>query len=185
MLIGELARRAEVSAKTIRYYEDLGLLPAPRRTQSGYRHYTEDDAARLDFIARAKRLGLSLGEIAGVLAVCRAGQAPCSHVIALLDRRIAEVDRAVKELQAFRAELARVREAAAAGIPAGTVCGIIEHESLTFHEAPLYLRRSGLARRGGAKAPRTTKQRAARSANQFPRGAFHFEGVDLDLDWKL
>lgn len=151
MRIGELAHRARVSPKTIRYYEDLGLLPAPRRTESGYRQYTEDDAARLDLIARAKRLGLSLGEVAGVLAICQAGQLPCSHVIALLDRRIAEADRLVEELNAFRAELARVRQAAASGIPEGAVCGIIEHERLTFYEAPSYLRRSSLARRGSAR----------------------------------
>lgn len=185
MRIGELAHRAGVSPKTIRYYEDLGLLPAPRRTESGYRQYNEDGAARLDFIARAKRLGLSLGEIAGVLAVCQAGQAPCSHVITLLDRRIVEVDRAVEELKAFRTELARVREAAVAGIPEGAVCGIIEHESLTFSEAPSYLGRSSLARREGAMPSRLARRRAAHPAGRVPAGAFHFEGLDLDLDWKL
>lgn len=188
MRIGELAHRAGVSPKAIRYYEDLGLLPAPRRTESGYRHYTEDDAVRLDFIAKAKRLGLSLDEIAGVLAVCEEGQPPCSHVIALLDGRIAEVDRAVEELKAFRGELARVREEAAAGVPEGSVCGIIEHQTLTFSEVPAYLRGRGLAR----GKERTSRPNAARNeprtrASHVLRRAIDLEveGLDLDLDWNV
>lgn len=60
--------RTGVSAKTIRYYEDIGLLPAPARSPSGYRDYSEDAAARLGFVRAAALVGLILGEIREVLA---------------------------------------------------------------------------------------------------------------------
>lgn len=63
MQIGELAKAAEVPAKTIRYYEDIGLLPHPPRTEGGYRRYGPEAADRLRFIRKAQALGLTLSEI--------------------------------------------------------------------------------------------------------------------------
>ncbi len=80
MTIGEAARRAAVNARTLRYYERIGVLVPSARTSARYRLYTSGDLARLRFIRRAQRLGLSLAEIAAVLAVCDAGRAPCRHV---------------------------------------------------------------------------------------------------------
>lgn len=65
--ISEVAQRTGFSGPTLRYYEDIGLLPAPDRTPAGYRIYRDRDVARLDFIARAKRLGCSLDEIQGLV----------------------------------------------------------------------------------------------------------------------
>ena len=67
MKIGELAKAAKLTTKTIRFYEAEGLLPNPHRTASGYRVYGLDDAGRLHFIRKAKRLGLSLEEIRSIL----------------------------------------------------------------------------------------------------------------------
>jgi len=61
MQLGELGKRTGVNPKTIRYYEEIGLLPAPARTPSGYRQYTAEDAGRLEFIRSAKALGVALG----------------------------------------------------------------------------------------------------------------------------
>ena len=69
MKIGTLARQADVAIDTVRYYERQGLLPAPERTQSGYRSYAADDVARLRFIRRAKTLGFTLAEIRELLAL--------------------------------------------------------------------------------------------------------------------
>ena len=64
MRIGQLANEVGLNPKTLRYYEQIGLLPAPQRSPSGYRLYTAADRERLDFIAKAKAIGLTLEEIA-------------------------------------------------------------------------------------------------------------------------
>src|ERR671914_136430 len=99
MRIGELAERSGVSAKTIRYYEDIGLLPAPARLGSGYRDYEPSTLDRLAFIRAAQAVGLSLGEIRGILALRDQGATPCSHVLDLLRTRSAELDRRIAELR--------------------------------------------------------------------------------------
>jgi DNA-binding transcriptional MerR regulator len=76
MVIGELARRAGVSPRTVRFYEALGLLPAPPRSEGGYRLYGEDDLRRLRFVRRARELGLPLREIRRLLQEgCRCEEA--------------------------------------------------------------------------------------------------------------
>ena len=87
MRLGELADRAGVSAKAIRYYERIGVLPPAARTGSGYRSYEEADVARLRFIRAAQAVGLRLGEIRGVMAFRDRGEPPCDHVRALIERR--------------------------------------------------------------------------------------------------
>ena len=62
MRIGRLAETTGLTTKTIRFYESRGLLPIPARTDSGYRIYGHNEVARLDFITKAKRVGLSLGD---------------------------------------------------------------------------------------------------------------------------
>jgi DNA-binding transcriptional MerR regulator len=94
----------------VRYYERLGLLPVPARTAAGYRQYQQEAVERLRFIKSAQRLGLRLREIAELLAICDQGLCPCGHSEALLRERMAEIDAQVAELQAVRAELARVVE---------------------------------------------------------------------------
>jgi len=111
--IGELAQRAGLNPKTIRYYEEVGLLPRPARTASGYRCYGPADVARLEFIQKAKRLGLSLAAIRQVLALRQRGEQPCAYVLELLDRQLAELDRLLAALAAFRAELLALRQEAA------------------------------------------------------------------------
>ena len=98
MRIGELADRAGVSAKTIRYYEQVGLLPDPARIAAGYRIYGRADAERVGFIKGARRLGLALGEIAEILALRDHGRAPCDYVCDLLARRHADLDHAIAQL---------------------------------------------------------------------------------------
>ena len=108
MRIGEVADRAGVPAKTIRYYENLGLLPAPTRAANGYRSYDESILRRLAFIRAAQASGLTLGEIRGVLSFRERGETPCDHVRDLIDRRAAELDDRIRELTRLRAELTRL-----------------------------------------------------------------------------
>jgi MerR family copper efflux transcriptional regulator len=110
VLIGELAAANGVSAKTIRYYETIGVLDPPRRTASGYRNYDESAAERLAFVRAAQASGLTLGEIRSVVALRDRGVTPCGHVLELLNARAADLDRRIAELRRLRGELHRLVE---------------------------------------------------------------------------
>jgi MerR family transcriptional regulator, copper efflux regulator len=112
MRIGELAAVSGVTAKTIRYYEDIGVLDPPARTPSGYRQYTPEATNRLAFIRSAQAVGLSLGEIRGIVALRDRGTTPCGHVLDLITARAADLDRRISELQRLRAELGRLEDRA-------------------------------------------------------------------------
>lgn len=111
MLIGDVAQRSGVPAKTLRYYEDIGLL-SPSRTPSGYRDYDVEVLERLAFIRSAQAVGLTLGEIRGIVALRDDGQAPCGHVLELLRERSDAIARTIRELRALQAELKRLVERA-------------------------------------------------------------------------
>jgi len=105
MRISELADQAGVTSKTLRYYERIGVLPAPSRSTSGYRDYRAEALDRLGFIRAGQAVGLSLGEIRQVVALRERGDTPCDHVYQLLQRRTAELDERIDELQALRRDL--------------------------------------------------------------------------------
>lgn len=113
MKIGELADRASVSTKTIRYYESIGLLPEPDRTASGYRNYDDAATERLQFIRDAQATGLTLAEIQSVLELKDAGRNSCAHTRSLLERHLADLDDQIARLLDARHEL--VELAARAG----------------------------------------------------------------------
>jgi DNA-binding transcriptional MerR regulator len=100
--IGELATRAGVNAKTIRFYEALGVLPPPIRASNNYRIYGNDAVDMLQFIRLAQGLGLTLGEIKEIVAIRKGGQPPCEHVYRLLQDKAAELDRKLRDLRALR-----------------------------------------------------------------------------------
>jgi DNA-binding transcriptional MerR regulator len=131
MRIGELADQLGINTKTIRYYEQIRLIPLAPRTSGGYRDYTDTDAARLAFIKTAQRLGLSLEEIAEILRVRDQGQPPCAYVRDVITEQLRSIERRIAELRALRGELRELRAAAAAAdsIPEvdGATCRIIEH----------------------------------------------------------
>ncbi|MFQ5902874.1 MAG: heavy metal-responsive transcriptional regulator [Candidatus Binatia bacterium] len=128
--IGQVAKATGLTAKTIRYYELLGLLREAARTESGYRVYGDRDVARLKFITKAKGLALSLTEIKDILALYDQRQRPCIHVLALLDKKLEEIDTALRQLQKFRDELVQLREESAGHLESlsadAAICGIIE-----------------------------------------------------------
>lgn len=110
--IGELAKKVDLNTQTIRYYERIGLLPEPDRTESGYRLYEEDDERRLRFIRNARNVGLTLGEVKEVLAFHERDEPPCAYVTEAIARRSAEVERQISELTKFKNELDRLYERA-------------------------------------------------------------------------
>ena len=91
MEIRELSKLTNVPAKTIRYYEEVKLLPSPNRKPNGYRDYTESDVERLKLVAGARRLDFSLAEIKEILDLRDRGIAPCSVLLDLLDRKAKEI----------------------------------------------------------------------------------------------
>jgi MerR family copper efflux transcriptional regulator len=112
MRIGELAERARMSTKAIRYYEQIGILAPPARTPSGYRAYDQTALGRLEFVRAAQALGLTLGEIRQIIALRDHGEAPCTHVTTLLQSRAAALDRRIDQLQRLRGELLQLAERA-------------------------------------------------------------------------
>lgn len=105
MRIGQLSRDSGIPLDTIRYYERLGLLPAPARSASGYRHYGDDDVARLSFIRRAKALGFSLAEIGELLALSSAHDDDMAQVRARTAATLAGVEHRIADLERMRAGL--------------------------------------------------------------------------------
>jgi Cu(I)-responsive transcriptional regulator len=104
--IGEAARASGVTAKMVRHYESIGLLPPARRTEAGYRQYGMDDVRILQFIHRGRALGFSLDQIAGLLALWRDKQRASADVRRLALAHIDELDRKIAELEAMKRTLA-------------------------------------------------------------------------------
>jgi DNA-binding transcriptional MerR regulator len=109
MLIGEVAEVTGVSTKTLRFYEDEGLLHEPDRTAGGYRDYRPDVIDRVVFIRQAQAAGLTLNQIAEVLTIRDGGRAPCGHVARLVDDRLADVEARLAELGHTRRQLRELR----------------------------------------------------------------------------
>ncbi|MGX1127845.1 MerR family copper efflux transcriptional regulator [Streptomyces glaucescens] len=129
MRIGELATVTGLTTKTIRFYEQAGLLPAPPRTPGGYRDYPPQTVARLSFVRDAQAAGLTLAEIRSVLALRDSGQAPCAQVGELIEEHLAEIDRRMAELGQARTVLRELARRAAVTdpdtCPAGDICTIL------------------------------------------------------------
>jgi DNA-binding transcriptional MerR regulator len=112
--IGELAKQTGLSIKTIRYYESRGLLEQPPRTEGGYRLYGPEEVARLQFIQRAKLLGLTLEEIRELVelaARCNEGEI-VPRLQKVLEAKLEETERKMDELSAFRENLLYYRQRA-------------------------------------------------------------------------
>ena len=105
MNIGEAAKRSGVSAKAIRYYESIGLIPAAGRTAAGYRAYTGNEVETLRFIHRARSLGFSVAEVAGLLELWRDRSRASSDVKAIALDHVAAIEGKIAELEAIRRTL--------------------------------------------------------------------------------
>lgn len=110
MNIGEAAERSGVSAKMIRYYEEIGLIAPPGRTQAGYRVYREEDVHTLRFIRRARDLGFSVAEITELLALWRNRERASADVKRLATEKIDELERKISELGSMAQTLRHLAE---------------------------------------------------------------------------
>ncbi len=129
MTVSRAARRAGLTPKAVRLYESKGLLDPAPRTDAGYRLYQDEDVEVLRFVRQARALGLNLAEIGEIIDLQRRGAQPCGRVLGLVETRLKEVDRALRDLRALRRTLHRARDAATDSQARGddaVVCRIIE-----------------------------------------------------------
>ncbi|ODN69159.1 MerR family transcriptional regulator [Methylobrevis pamukkalensis] len=106
--IGEAARASGVKVPTIRYYEQIGLLPAPARSEANRRHYEQADLDRLVFIRHARDLGFDIEAIRTLLALHDDPAAPCASADAIAEARLKEVEQRIRSLTALKTELERM-----------------------------------------------------------------------------
>ena len=107
LTIGELAGELQINPKTIRYYEEVGLLPEPRRSESGYRLYSSYEIERLRLVKRAKLLGLSLVEIKEIVeyAIDKRWDVMEGRLLSMVEANLGEIDQKIDDLIAFRDNL--------------------------------------------------------------------------------
>ena len=105
MQIKEAAQRSNLSSKTIRYYEEIGLLPPPRRLPNGYRDYDEVDVERVKFVGGARNLDFSLDDIDEILALRDRREAPCRVVLDMIQQRADQISQRIVELQRLENDL--------------------------------------------------------------------------------
>lgn len=101
--IGEVARETETSIDTVRFYEKMGLLEKPARSEGGFRIYSKETIEKLRFIRKAQALGLTLGEIKGIMQCSKEGLRPCCDLVrSLFTKKITEFESKIKELQKMK-----------------------------------------------------------------------------------
>jgi MerR family copper efflux transcriptional regulator len=127
MRIGELSRQSNLPVKTLRYYEELGLIQSQTRTEGGFRQFLPDCIPRLDFIKQAKSLGLSLQEIRHILDIHDQGEKPCREVRHTLQEKVEEIEQRIQELTQLKGHLNRLLAYDEESKPdSATICPIIE-----------------------------------------------------------
>lgn len=122
--IGDLARYAGTRVETVRWYEKVGLLAKPTRSEGNYRLYDEGDRKRLAFIRRARDLGFPLDQVRALLALADDRSGDCEHVDALAGKHLRDIEQRITDLQALRDELATLLASCAGGSVAR--CKILE-----------------------------------------------------------
>jgi DNA-binding transcriptional MerR regulator len=130
--IGELARRTQVKVPTIRYYEQIGLLPSPPRTEGQQRRYDARHASRLNFVRHARELGFEVGAIRELLAMSTKPDQSCAEVDEIARRHISEIDRRIAHLSSLRGELQRTVDECGRGLVCE--CRVIETLADSSHE---------------------------------------------------
>lgn len=103
--VGQVSRHLGINPQTLYFYERIGLIPPPQRTEAGYRLYSQQDMERLTFIARAKSLGLSLDEIKDILALKDGRSLTCRVVYERLNQKVQTIKDNIRQLQSLHDEL--------------------------------------------------------------------------------
>ena len=130
MRVNELAENIHVTADTVRYYTRIGLLSPQKSIDNGYKHYTSEDQKRLQFILKARKLGMSVSEIQEIISLAKKGSSPCCRVREIVSRHISETKAKIDELNQQLTHMqnaADIWEQRPDGMPDGDlVCELIE-----------------------------------------------------------
>jgi DNA-binding transcriptional MerR regulator len=124
MRIGEIAKRAGVTVDTVRFYERVGVLPAPARTESGYRDYEPETVERIQLTRELQGIGFTLSDAVGALAAHDAGGATCESERWRLQAALDRVDARLAELTALRGRIVDAQQACTDGRCMFTSCGV-------------------------------------------------------------
>lgn len=131
--IGQAARAAGLHPRTLRYYEEIGLVRPAGRTPTGYRLYTSREVDALRFVHRARALDLSLPEIRDLLRTWTRGERPCGDLDKILRRRLGEIETRIQELERLREEMRQILQTPfRATLPEG-VCPKLSHGRVVEH----------------------------------------------------
>ena len=125
LTIGQLAKKAGVNIETIRYYERRGLILEPHRSHSGYRQYSLDDVARIQFIKSAKELGFSLREILELLSLRVEPGTTCKDIKELIEAKISDIEQKIRALGSMKKALIKLKTECRGQGPIGE-CPILE-----------------------------------------------------------
>lgn len=123
--IGTLAKKSNVKKETVRYYERRGLIPEPKRTESGYRQYSDDTVLRIRFIKRAQELGFSLKEISELLSLRVDKHTTCGDFKNIAEVKISEVEEKIRSLNQIKKALTKL-VALCSGEGPTSECPIVE-----------------------------------------------------------
>ena len=110
MNIGTVSEHTGMPAKTIRYYEEIGLIPPPIRAENGYRHYQEREVETLRFIQRARRLGFSVKDVGNLLTLWQDKNRASSEVKSFAMDHIKDIEGRIEELNSIRQTLLRLTD---------------------------------------------------------------------------
>lgn len=125
LTIGRLAKKVNVNVETIRYYERRGLMPEPPRSESGYRHYSQDSVVRIRFIVHAKELGFSLKEVSELLSLRVDQFNTCHDVKRIAEVKIADIEERIRALLDMKNALIKLKAECNGRGPTGD-CPLLE-----------------------------------------------------------
>jgi DNA-binding transcriptional MerR regulator len=123
-LIGDLARRTGTKINTIRFYEDIGLMPKADRTEAGRRTYAEVDFRRLSFIRHSRGLGFSIDEIRSLMALSDQPDQDCAEAATIARRHLNSIKDRIERLEALQSQLTTIATSCSGGRAAD--CSVIE-----------------------------------------------------------
>ena len=124
--IGDLSKRTQTNNETLRFYESKGLISEPKRSDAGYRLYTEEAVSRVNFIVRAKRMGFSLREILELLSLkVEREDTTCGEVKELATLKLNDIDQKIAELLRMKSALQQITDACCGGLESAVHCTIL------------------------------------------------------------
>jgi MerR family Zn(II)-responsive transcriptional regulator of zntA len=124
--IGQLSARTGINNETLRFYEARGLMSEPRRSDAGYRLYTEKDVRKAEFIVRAKKMGFALKDISELLSLrVEKESSTCGEVKDLAEAKLVEIEQKIDELQCMKGALEQITEACCGGEESAVHCTIL------------------------------------------------------------